>query len=109
MIDLEIPLGKRSRTYRFFEMLPAVLSYGGLILMVVLSLVNPVWAAIYLLIIIITMVVKALGIAVHTIQGQRRLDLAQKVDWRSRLADLENPAKNYATQRSMVSLSLIHI
>lgn len=103
MIDLEIPLGKRSRTYRFFEMLPAVLSYGGLILMVVLSLVNPVWAAIYLLIIIITMVVKALGIAVHTIQGQRRLDLAQKVDWRSRLADLENPAKNYATQRSMVS------
>ena len=103
MIDLEIPLGKRSRTYRFFEMLPAVLSYGGLILMVVLSLVNPVWAAIYLLIIIITMVVKALGIAVHTVQGQRRLDLAQKVDWRSRLADLENPAKNYATQRSMVS------
>ena len=103
MIDLEIPLGKRSRTYRFFEMLPAILSYGGLILMVVLSLVNPVWAAVYLLIIIITMVVKALGIAVHTIQGQRRLDLAQKVDWRSRLADLENPAKNYATQRSMVS------
>lgn len=100
MIDLEIPTGKRSRLYRFFEMVPAALSYGALITMIVLSIVNPVWAAVYLLIIIMTMVVKALGIAVHTIQGQRRLGAAQKVDWHARLKDLENPAKRYAQLRS---------
>ena len=36
MINLEIPVGKRSRKYRFFEILPAMLSYGAIILLVVL-------------------------------------------------------------------------
>lgn len=103
MIDLEIPAGKRSRMYRLFEMLPAVLSYGALTLMVVLSIVNPVLAAVYLLIIIMSMVVKAIGIAIHTVQGQRRLDAAQKVNWKARLDDLENPSRRYAEKRSDIS------
>ena len=80
MIDLELPLGKRSRWYRFFEMLPAILSYGMLLLLVVLSFFSPLLAAIYLLVIIITMLVKAVGIATHTIQGRARLDRAQQID-----------------------------
>ena len=46
--DLEIPLGKRSKLYRFFEMLPALISYGMLILLVVLLVFSPFLAAIYL-------------------------------------------------------------
>lgn len=91
MIDLEIPLGKRTRSYRFFEMLPAILSYGAIILLVVLSLVSPLLTAIYLMLVIITLLVKAVGIAYHTIGGRNRLEKAQKVDWHARLADLENP------------------
>lgn len=95
MIDIEIPLGKRSLKYRLFEMLPAALSYGALILLVVLSLVSPALAAVYLLLVIVTLLVKAVGIAIHTIQGRNRLEAAQKVDWSSRLTDLENPRKSY--------------
>ncbi|PKL31152.1 hypothetical protein CVV43_03845 [Candidatus Saccharibacteria bacterium HGW-Saccharibacteria-1] len=95
MIDIEIPIGKRSLKYRLFEMLPAALSYGALILLVVLSLVSPALAAVYLLLVIVTLLVKAVGIAIHTIQGRNRLEAAQKVDWSSRLADLENPKKSY--------------
>ena len=47
MINLELPLGKRTRLYRFFEILPALLSYGMLILLIVLSIINPLWAAVY--------------------------------------------------------------
>ena len=97
MIDLEIPLGKRTPGYRFFEILPAVLSYGALILLIVLSLINPLWAAIYLMLIITTVLVKAVGIAVHTISGRRRLHGAQAVDWHARLQTLENPQVSYAS------------
>lgn len=63
--DLEIPLGKRSLMYRFFEMVPALLSYGAIILLIVLSIIDPLYAAIYLMLVIITTLVKAVGISYH--------------------------------------------
>jgi cellulose synthase/poly-beta-1,6-N-acetylglucosamine synthase-like glycosyltransferase len=95
MVNLEIPLGKRTRSYRFFEVVPALLSYGSIILLVVLSFIDPLWASAYLLLVIVTVIVKAIGIAVHTIKGRTRLDQAQKVDWRTRLVELEDPVKSY--------------
>jgi len=96
MIDLEIPIGKRTKLYRLLEMLPAILSYGALLLLVVLSIVSPLLAAVYLLVIVITLIVKAVGIAYHTVSGRNRLDRVQKVDWRERLSDLNNPEAAYA-------------
>lgn len=95
MIDLEIPLGKRTRSYRFFEMAPGLLSWGAIILLVVLSLVNPLFAGIYILLIIGTLLVKAAGIAYHTLVGSRRVENAQKIDWHARLLDLADPAAAY--------------
>lgn len=89
MIDIEIPLGKRTPLYRFFEILPAILSYGFVITLVVLSILNPLWAAAYLLIIIITTFIKSLGIAVRTIQGYGRLKKAKVVNWQRRLEDIK--------------------
>ena len=95
MVDLEIPLGKRTLMYRLFEMLPAFLSYGALILLVILSFFSPILAAIYLLLVIVTLLVKAVGVAIHTIQGRNRMEQAQKVNWHQRLLDLETPSKSY--------------
>lgn len=95
MIDLEIPLHSRTKQYRFFEIMPALLSYGSIILLVILSLIDPLWASIYLLLIIITVIVKAVGIAVHTIGGRQKLEQAQRVQWHKRLADLENPVESF--------------
>jgi cellulose synthase/poly-beta-1,6-N-acetylglucosamine synthase-like glycosyltransferase len=105
MIDIEIPVGKRKLSYRLFEMLPAMLSYGGLILAVVLSLIDPLYAAIYLILVITTLIVKAVGIAIHTIRGNTRLTAAQKIDWSKRLKQLESPAESYEslTEASMVN------
>lgn len=84
-------MGKRTKLYRFFEMMPALLSYGALLLLIVLSFFSPLAAATYLLLIIITLLVKAVGIASHTIGGRQRLDRAQRIDWRRRLEQLEDP------------------
>jgi hypothetical protein len=103
MIGLELPLKKRTRLYRFFEMLPALLSYGMILLLVILSLVSPLAAAIYLLFIIITVLVKAIGIAVHTITGRNQLNRAQNVDWHYRLSQLETPFKSYEQEKNVQS------
>jgi hypothetical protein len=103
MIDLELPLKKRTKQYRFFEMLPALLSYGMLVMLVVLALLSPLAAAIYLLLLIITVLVKAFGIAGHTISGRNRLERAQNVDWHERLLQLEDPVKSYEKERSVRS------
>lgn len=93
--DLELPLGKRTRFYRFFEMVPAIISYGAFVLLIVLSIISPLLAAIYLLLIIIVLLVRAVGIVYHTLMGHRRLVRAQRVNWAHRLAELENPAEAY--------------
>jgi cellulose synthase/poly-beta-1,6-N-acetylglucosamine synthase-like glycosyltransferase len=95
MTDFEIPLGKRSLKYRLFEMLPAFLSYGSFILLIILSLVSPLLAAIYLLLIITTMLVRAVTVVYHTLTGHSRLVKTQKTDWVSRLADFNDPVAAY--------------
>src|SRR5690554_4764085 len=65
--DLEIPLGKRTKFYRFFEMVPAIISYGAFALLIVFSIVSPLLAAIYLLLVIVILLVRAVGIVYHTL------------------------------------------
>lgn len=91
MADLEIPLHKRSLAYRLFEMLPAVVSYGAIILLVVLSLLSPLLAAVYLLLVAVTVFIKAIVIAYHMIRGRKKLHQAENIPWRQLLDELEHP------------------
>lgn len=91
MTDIEIPLGKRTRFYRTFEMLPGILSYFMVLLPVLLSFINPLVGAAFIIIYIIIWFVKAIGMSFRTIQGYQRLERAQRIDWGKRLADLEDP------------------
>jgi len=103
MNDLELPLGKRTLKYRLFEMLPAFLSYGAIILMFVLSYLNSILAALYLFLIVVSLLIKAIGIAVHTIVGHNKLEKAQKIDWPGRVNDLENPEQAYSRLKNLKS------
>ena len=93
--NLEIPQGKRTKLYRFLEILPGAISYGAIILLFVLSLVNPVLGAIYLFILIASTLVKAIGVAYRTIQGYEVIKRAGRVDWRARIEELETPHESY--------------
>lgn len=92
---LEIPEGKRTPLYRFFEILPGFLSFLMLALLFILSMIHPAFGSIYLLIVITTTLVKAVGVAFRTLQGYHILKRAEKVDWHERLLELENPHDNY--------------
>jgi len=96
MINLEIPLKARSRSYRFFEMVPGLLSWGSIVLLLVLSFTSPLLAGVYVLLFIATLLIKATGIAFHTLVGFSRIERAQKVDWHARLMDLKDPEAAHA-------------
>lgn len=95
MKSLEIPLGKRTKQYRFFEILPGLLSYGAIILLVVLSFLNTVLASAYLLLIVLTALVRAVGIAYHMIKGNKELKRSCAVNWHARLMELGDAEASY--------------
>jgi hypothetical protein len=93
--DNEIPQGLRTRKYRFFEILPGFFSYFLIALLIILSIVAPVFGSIYLLVIITITLVKAVGVAYRTVQGYNIVKRAEKVDWHQRMIDLETPHDSY--------------
>ena len=103
--NLEIPQGKRTPAYRFFEILPGLISYGAIILLFILSWVDPVLGAIYLFFIISTTLVKAVGVAYRTVQGYEVIKRAEKVDWRRRVEDLSDPHNAFERLRDEESKS----
>ena len=97
--NLEIPEGKRSRLYRFLEIMPGLISYGAIILLFLLSWLNPVLGAIYLFTIIASTLVKAVSVAYRTVQGYKVIKRASRVDWRKRNEELANPHAAYERLR----------
>lgn len=93
--NLEIPQGRRTKLYRFLEILPGLISYSAIILLFLLSWLDPVLGAIYLFALISSTLVKAIGVAYRTVQGYEVIKRASRVDWRKRVEDLENPHASY--------------
>jgi hypothetical protein len=116
MTNIDIPLGKRTRQYRFFEILPGVLSYGVVLAIIVSSILDPLVAAILILIVVAVMFVKSVAMAVSAIRGANSLSKARSVDWPKYLADLENPqdmlfkranwlsSKKFGTRQHVINL-----
>lgn len=103
--NLEIPQGKRTPLYRFFEVLPGFISYFAILLLFILSWISPILGACYLFIIIAATLVKAVSVAFRTIQGYEVVKKAGKVDWRGRMKDLENPHAAFERLRGKNSKS----
>lgn len=97
--NFEIPQGKRKPFYRFLEILPGLISYGAIILLFLLSWLDPVLGSIYLFIIIASTLVKAIGVAYRTVQGYKVVKAAERVDWRSRMEDLSHPHESFERLR----------
>lgn len=107
-MDLEIPIGKRSFKYRFLEILPGLMSYGALVLLVVLSWISPVIAAAYLLLVLLSMWVKIVGISYHIVRGHGTMKKSCDVNWQQRLRDLEDPKHSYARLRGVAPKEFGH-
>ncbi len=89
--DLESP--KDRRLFRFLEIMPGVLSWGTLILMVIMSWKVPVLAAFFIIAFDIYWLLKTVFLAFHQRFSYRRMRQNLKIDWSAKLEEL--PFKNW--------------
>ncbi len=87
--DIEIPIGKRTKFYRFFEIVTPLITFSVIILMFVLSYLNAFWGAVYILFFVVLFFVKGLGVLYSMILGRNNFYQSVTVDWHRRLLDLK--------------------
>jgi hypothetical protein len=76
---------------RLLEIFPGALTWITLVLPVLLSLVQPVWVAFFIIAFDLYWMIKSFRLSVNLVRGYRRLHLAQKLDWNGRLEWLKAP------------------
>lgn len=91
MTDLEIPFKEeRGVLYRFFEILPGVITWGMLLMPFILSLINVTVAALFILAYILIVFFRTLGVDVRAIQGYRTMRRHEKLNWNAFLQELQS-------------------
>lgn len=90
MRDIEIPLKEnRNKRYRFFEILPGVLSWTMLFVPLILSLINVTFAALFVLVYLLINFTRSIAAAIRALHGYSILRKHQKLDWNVLIHDLE--------------------
>lgn len=90
MTDIEIPLeNERHGWYRFFEILPGVVSYIMLTVPFVLSWLNVELAAIFVIIYLFITFTRGIAGVVRMVHGYRVMREQQRLPWRQMLIELE--------------------
>jgi len=93
MTDIEIPQpNERTARYRFFEMLPGLVSWSILLLPFVLSQISPRITVLFIIAYLLLWFAKAIGLNMRVLQGWRTMQKQQKLDWTQLLKELETGA-----------------
>lgn len=104
MRDIEIPLPEERRGwYRFFEILPGLLSLLVFLTPILLSLVNVGAAALVIICYVLILLVRAAAMSVRVIEGYGNVKRAQKVDWEDLLDDfyhLDKASKRHVNAKN---------
>jgi cellulose synthase/poly-beta-1,6-N-acetylglucosamine synthase-like glycosyltransferase len=80
--------GRDKKLYRGLEMLPGFLSWATLLILIILSGLEPVWVAIFLLLFDIFWLLQVIYLAIHLIGSYKRLRRNEKLDWVTQCASL---------------------
>ena len=95
-VAIEIPL--RDIRQRFFEVLPATLSWGTLIGLAALSFVIPFWIAIFVIAYDLYALIRAVYMTIHLVYAYRRLKFEKDVDWLARCRGVSGDLVAYRDQ-----------
>jgi len=92
MKQIEIPYEQdRTKLYRFFEILPGLLSWLLLAAPFLLSLINVTLAAFFILAYILIYFTRAMAVNIRALAGYRMMRQHEKLDWSALAAEVEAP------------------
>lgn len=91
MKSIEIPFPEeRDWRYRAMEILPGFLTYGVLAAPIILSLIDPRYAAYFIVFYLLLWFARAIGLDIRMFQAWRHMEEHKKLDWDRLNDDLEN-------------------
>lgn len=90
--DIQIPLrNEKTKTYRFFEILPGFLSWLILAMPFILSFISPMTAAYAITLYLLIWFIRSMAMAVRTVQSYKIMSQHQVLDWQQLIDDLGEP------------------
>ncbi len=105
MTDIEIPYQEdKTRVYRLFEMLPGIISWTVIFTPLLLALINPTYAAYFVIAFMVIWLVKAVSMSFRVSQGYKRLKTATAIDWTAKLNDLKDVDQSLAKYKNASNL-----
>lgn len=91
MKNIEIPLqSEKTKSYRWLERLPAILSWSLLALPFVLAVISPWLTVFFIVAYILTWFVRAIALNIRVLQGYSTMKTHEKAPWSEMLEDLEH-------------------
>ncbi|MFH1451513.1 MAG: glycosyltransferase family 2 protein [bacterium] len=107
--DLENP--KERAIYRFFEMLPGLLSWGALLSAIILSFFKPTFVAIFVIFMAALLLSRLVYFAFHLRDSYRKMRVSEKTNWLKELEKLPSdcysiPIKNWKEVYHLVILPM---
>ena len=100
----ELRIKKDRIIYRIFEMIPAILSWGTLILAISLSWLAPALAAIFIIIFDFFWFLRIIYLSLHQLSGYNKMKKNMKMDWIRELEEL--PGRNWKEIYHLVILPM---
>lgn len=108
--DLEIPYPEaRHGWYRFFEILPGLLSLLIFLTPIVLSFFYVTAAAYFIIVYVLILLIRASAMSSRVIEGYGKIKKARKVDWEDMLKDFYQPDKANRHANTKNSLVKAHM
>lgn len=105
--------GKDYKMYRFFEMIPAILSIGTLVILVTLSYFKPVWVAYFLIAFDVYWLLQVIYMAMYLISSYQKVQKNIKVDWKTLCLSLSKETASLPddclAKQGMKSADLYHL
>jgi len=92
----ELKNPKDRRLYRFYEMLPGLLSWSTLILIVILSYLIPVYTAIFIIIFDIYWLIKTIYLSMHMRSSFVRMRKNLKINWLKKAQEAKPKSQDLA-------------
>jgi hypothetical protein len=91
----DIPDFKERMLYRFFEILPGLLSWGSLVLVVLLSKLKPLWISIFIVVFVVFWLLRTAYFSLHLWLGYKEMSKKENENWFSMVKNIQEWERIY--------------
>ena len=74
--------------YRFFEIMPGLMSWGALFLLILLTRYKPLWVSVFIIIFVIFWLFRTIYFSLHLWAGYKKMQEQEKINWIEKVKEI---------------------